>query len=191
MNELEIIYDHYNNTFNIQLQYISNRNKYFIYLLVLISVLIFNTLYGEEFKNYLLSIIIEDSSLKKLNNSIFETILLYGIIWVLLLYFQLIITVDRGYKYLHRLEKTMNDNFKTIEITREDKFYTEHYTNYSNIVRSIYKYLFPLSILCGVLSVYIYNLSDDDFIYIKVLNGFLVLIIITIVIKFLFRRKKQ
>ena len=104
MDSLELLYDHYKDTFQLIKENEVTRNKMFIYFIVLLSVL------------YLLAI--EPDSLHSSINSWIDTnigtsidfgiSIIESLIWIVLLYFtiryfQIIMYINRQYDYLHTL----------------------------------------------------------------------------------------
>ena len=147
MDELELYYDHYKRTFDAQLLYLDKRNKYFLATLILMSLLLFNSMYGVDFVKYLELYMTKKNQDNTLNVGILNSILLFAILWTCLLYFKTINTVDRGYDYLHSIEKNLTQQLSKFRVTREGRFYRENQTTFSKSVAFIYKYVFPISIL--------------------------------------------
>lgn len=187
MDNLEILYDHYKDTFNTQLKYVSIRDKQFISLLVLVSILIFYSFYGLELKSYLEVFVQKGEISKEIKNSVLEGVLLFSILWVEVLYFKSVITVDRGNKYLHKIEKQISGIVKDIEITREGKFYIENRTTFSKSVGFIYKYIFPLSIPVITLLSILFSLFQE-FLWTKSIDIIIWLLILYVSLAFIFRK---
>jgi hypothetical protein len=192
--KLEIYYDHYKDTFQHQVRYIENRNKYFFISLVLIALLFFlitdpNTVNGAV-GNYVKKEIGD--------NIIFDfayinTFLLFGLLWVLILYYQITLTIEKQYKYLWILEEELSKSIQPFTISRESKFYLKVKPTYAKWISKIYKLLFPLSIAFAVLSKFIIELFyerrfDKPSFWMDLL---LCILIITITLLFTYWQNKE
>lgn len=146
--KLEIFYDHYKDSFQHQLKYLENRNRYFLIVLLLIGVLFFQTAFPYAAKN-----IIESLSKKQFGNnhlvdtSFANSILLFGLLWAIILYIQANISIERQYKYIHQIEEKLSDQLSPFEISREGKTYKEEQPFIKKIIYWIYSLLFPVGLI--------------------------------------------
>lgn len=79
--------------------------------------------------------------------------LISTLLWLFLLgisikYFQIVLDIERQYKYLHSLEKELNIYYKeSIAFTEEGKEYAKQYPLFSNWVWLLYTIFFPVLII--------------------------------------------
>lgn len=149
--KVELYYDHYKDTFQQQIRYIDNRNKYFLSSLVLITLL-FLTISEPVIINQAIGSIVK----KEIgDNIIFDytyinNFLLFTLLWVLILYYQMNLIIEKQYKYLRMLEDYLSDIIQPFPISREGKFWSEIKPTFSKIISKLYKVFFPLSVVISV-----------------------------------------
>lgn len=149
--KMEIIYDHYKDTFQIQLKYVESRNKYFLIVLALISLLFFQMAFPGLAESILFQWMQKEiSETSKINSSFFNSIFLFGLLWSLILYYQINLHIDRQYKYIHKLEENISIQISDFEISREGKSYTKPFPLVSWVIIRIYKFVFPSAILAAI-----------------------------------------
>jgi hypothetical protein len=149
--KLDVYYDHYKDTFQHQVRYIDNRNRYFLIALVLTSLLFL--LIGDP---KVVKDAVDSFTEKQIGkNLLFDfayvhTFLLFGLLWVLILYFQMNLTIEKQYKYLSLLEVELSNLIEPLVISREGKFYLHAKPKFAKWSSRIYKYAFPLSLASAV-----------------------------------------
>ena len=144
MNQLELAYDHYKDSFRLIKDAEKDRNKLFIILSLLVTSL------------YLFAI--EPNSLLQIFNDLlkkyskvdinFSFIIIQSLLWLVLLfytirYFQINTYINRQYDYLHNLEKSI-DNCLEINFKREGEGYLGEYPKFLDLVYYLYTLIFPL-----------------------------------------------
>jgi hypothetical protein len=150
--KLDVYYDHYKDTFQHQMRYIDNRNRYFLIALVLTSLLFL--LIGDP---KIVKEAVDSFAEKQVGkNLIFDfayvhSFLLFGLLWVLILYFQTNLTIEKQYKYLGNLEAELSVLIEPLTISREGKFYLHTKPKFAKWVGKIYKTVFPFLIAIAVL----------------------------------------
>ena len=147
--KLEILHDHYKDSFSYLYGYIKQREKLFVFVLVVIFLqflqISFSDQYIEAFNAF-----IE----QKINfNFLVGKGFLNNILWFLLFsislrYFQTNVLINRQYDYLHGLEerictKTGEEKY----ISREGKQYLENYPLFSDWVHFVYTWIFPILLI--------------------------------------------
>jgi hypothetical protein len=168
--KLDVYYDHYKDTFQHQVRYIDNRNRYFFIALILTSLLFL--LIGDP---KVVKDAVDSFAEKQIGkNLLFDfayvhTFLLFGLLWVLILYFQMNLTIEKQYKYLGILEEELSKLIKPLGISREGKFYLNTKPKFAKWVGKIYKTVFPFLIAIAVLIklaveiIYELNLKSPSF----------------------------
>jgi hypothetical protein len=144
MGNLEIVYDHYKDTFTLIKDSEKERNKIFIILCLLITGL------------YLLAIepnslfqVVKDLVKEYGKTSInFSISIVQSLLWIVVLfysmrYFQVNSYIERQYNYLHIIEEEINAKIQ-FTFSREGKSYMDKYPMVLNLIYYIYTWVFPV-----------------------------------------------
>lgn len=148
---LELLYDHYKDTFVTIQTTISSREKNFIWAFLLIVVSLCLTLNPELGLD-----IFSDIGKNKLKVDIRPTyyainsIILFTAIWFWIKYFQNVLHIEHLYKYVHKLEETLSSD--NLVISREGKSYLSHYPLLKKIIHSFYTSFIPLLLISTIIS---------------------------------------
>lgn len=151
MKEVNLYYDHYKDSFSLQKEYLSERNKltaWLIILLVIVSGFIYDpTTLNEKVNRYVES---------KVNGLAFElkylnTGVIFILLWVITRYYQVVLQIEKMYNYINecednlsRGEQNSSDNYV---ITRESSYYLESYPWLKTVVDFSYVVLMPVAII--------------------------------------------
>jgi hypothetical protein len=145
--KIEIFYDHYKDTFNHQLMYLKRRNLYTIISLVLIALLSFQVTNPAQIVELTGAIINKQVGDIKVNFSFIFSVLLFGFLWVVMLYFQVNLLIERNYTYIHTIEKELSKLTDPVKIYREGSNYLDFYPLISSLVHRVYTIFFPTAIV--------------------------------------------
>jgi len=186
--KLEILYDHYKDSFLHVLEYLKQRERLFVLVLIVIFLqflqISFSGQYLEAFNNF-----VE----KQFNlDFVFSKEFLNNIFWFLLFsislrYFQINILINRQYDYLHFLEdklceKSGDENF----IRREGKGYLDNYPVFSDWAHIVYTWAFPiLLIFVGLIKIIIEIIQERKFSGGLLIGGILFLAVCTTTILYM------
>jgi len=150
--ELEIYYDHYKDTFSYLREYLSLRDKYFKYAVVLLALLFFNSLLPSDFEIITKTILEKKVGIKEFSNlKLIDSLLLFGLLSITIKYFQVNLLIEKQYSYLHHVEKKLSLKLKTFNIFREGKAYLDNYPIFGSIVHRIYTIGFPILLIVLVI----------------------------------------
>ena len=185
--KLEIYYDHYKDTFQHQVRYIENRNRYFL-LTILLTVVLSLFIVDRNTSN---TIICKITGLQELPFAHLNSVLLFCFLWILILYFQSMQTVERQYKYVHFLEDELNKNLTPFVISREGKLFKSDRTIATRLVTLIYKYFHPLSMILVVLGQLIGKPNPDKNFWVDLLLSLIIVLFIVLQFVRTFSRKKK
>ena len=148
-SKLEILNDHYKDTFSHQLGYLKRRDRFTLYLF-LILVIMFLEVMSPSGTETIISKLIS----KYLGDGIsLETSYVRCLTWLFLFglvvqYYQTVVLVERQYTYLHKLEKELTPFFSSkIPFTREGKSYLKNYPMLSDWSDFLYKWVFPAALI--------------------------------------------
>lgn len=185
MDNLEISYDHYKETFGLIKENEKNRNKIFIILSILIAALY---LLGVDPQNSYKTL--NDLANEHLNIKIYFTSnIVNTLIWIITLYFtvryfQIVAHIERQYDYLHKIEEEINSKIDTT-FSREGKSYLNKYPLLLNIIYYIYTGVFPLIYIIVVSYKLYLEWQLKNNIATFILNGIIGILIIVLTIAYL------
>lgn len=202
--KLEILHDHYKESFSYIREREKQRDRLFILVIAFIGILFLEIQYSDIFSNILGNIKLE---FIELNVSIMPISVFLSVTWTylfitILKYCQTSILIERQYDYLHRLEKKISGFFGNQTIyCRESKAYLDKYPLFSNLVWIFYVVLFPIIIILSVgLVIYLewykieapyYHLIYDALIALGIIASFVLYRILPLVKKITFKFLKK
>lgn len=149
---LEILHDHYKETFALQREQERSRDRLFLWVILLFALLSVEIGYPAEFTGsvHTLSVLGTDIELNKL-----PLAALLSVSWVLTLamilrYCQTSIAVDRKYPYIHMLEDEISPLVGGGDLyRREGEFYLHEYPLMLNAAFYAYVLIFPITAIVG------------------------------------------
>ena len=148
-SKLEILNDHYKDTFSHQLGYLKRRDRFTLYLFLILVIMFLEVMSPsgtETIISKLISKYLEDGiSLETSYVRCLTWLLLFGLV---VQYYQTVVLVERQYTYLHKLEKELTPFFSSkIPFTREGKSYLKNYPKLSAWSDFLYKSVFPAALI--------------------------------------------
>ena len=159
MQQEELYYDHYKDSFEQQKGYLSERNRLTLYLVFLVAVVFLMS------SNR--SVLIETSSALQEQNigkvvidfNIVATALYFVLMWLTMRYYQINLTIEKTYSYLEKCEKSLNkDGYFSID--REGGDYEKNYPWLKWLAHRIYVFVFPLLIITASIISIIHHLLE-------------------------------
>jgi hypothetical protein len=150
--KIEILYDHYKETFLYQREYIKDRDIYFIISLSLLIFLVLQLTNEQLLQNVVNSLTKThiDKDIK-IDFSYVDNILNTIFFYVMIKYYQLNTLIERMYDYIHNCEKDFQKVFR-INIAREGKAYKENYPLILQKIHIVYTIVYPI-ILAVVITI--------------------------------------
>ena len=151
MQSEELYYDHYKETFERQIDYLKERNRLTVYLVILVAVIY---LMGQNRAMLIdVSAALQEHNLGKsvINFNIISTVLYFVFMWFTLRYYQVNLTIETGYAYLGHCEKELSKS-KGFTIDREGANYLKDYPYLKWLAHRIYVYLFPILVIAVSIS---------------------------------------
>jgi Ca2+/Na+ antiporter len=155
MDKLEILYDHYKDTYALHLDMKKKRDATFVMLCIGITLLFSFFLNPSEVFNSIYKMLQDYFSLELP----FQITVIQSFVWVIVLYLfmryiQTSIYIERLYKYINQIENKIEEQ-ANIVFNREGKSYENEYPIVLNIIHNIYVWLFPvIFILFIILKIY-------------------------------------
>ncbi len=143
MNNIELLFQHYNDTYSVTNETLHTRNNLFICLFLTICFLILFAISPENMSNIVNLFLKENYKLDFTSQiSIIQTSLWIILLYLTMRYFQTNIQIERHYAYLSKLEYELTK--EGLKIDREGKNYLKDYPFICDLIDILYKYLFPL-----------------------------------------------
>ena len=146
---LEILYDHYKDTFSYTREYLKERERLFAFVLGVIFLQFLQISFVDQYLEAF-NIFVE----KKLGfNFAFSKEFLNNFLWFILFstslrYFQINTLINRQYNYLHSLEdKLCQESGDKDFIRREGRMYLKKYPIFLNWVHFLYTWVFPVILI--------------------------------------------
>ena len=144
MDKLDLLYDHYKDTCEIQRNNLELRNKLFVYVVILLGLLILLAFKPDTVGGMLVAIIKGEFGID-ISPSF---AIIQSLLWVLLLYasiryYQSTIYIERTYEYIHRIEDRIEKE-ANLRFDREGGHYLKDYPFCSQLIDILYKWVFPV-----------------------------------------------
>ena len=168
-SKIEILYEHYEKSNNICRENIRVRNKFYVLMMFIfvlqISIIGFEDSFASTLQKYLM---LQHSIDITIQYNLFSAFIWIIKLYIVIRYYQSLLSVEKNYEYLHEKEKELEKN-GIKEINREGKSYLNNYELTLDIIHVVYQILSPA--ICMILNIYcIYN----DFVSGKITILFLV-----------------
>lgn len=146
VKKIEILYDHYKDSFKYLEKYLKQREKLFVYVLFIVCLQFLQLFFSNQ------NIILLNTFLEFKTNFKFDydINLLNNILWFLLLslslrYFQINLLINRQYIYIGNIESNICKRVKCNDyIFREGKDYLNDYPCFLDWVHFLYTWTLPL-----------------------------------------------
>ncbi len=145
--KVEILYDHYKDTFENQKVYLQKRNNYTLICLGLITTLSFQILNPDQSNSNSMELIKKYIGDIEIEYSYIKNILTFALLWVVIMYYQINFLVEKLYKYIHEIEMSLTNEMNPFEIKREGKTYLGDYPWLLEVVDKIYSIGFPVTLI--------------------------------------------
>lgn len=196
---LDLLHDHYKESFAYIREREKGRNRLFLLVILLAGALFLQIQYPLNFKAAIGDLKLPNASLSLESLPLSSLLsLTWTFLFVLTLqYCQHSVHVERQYRYLHLLEDKISDWLGDGDIyRREGRVYLEDYPAFSNWTWIFYTFLFPILMLVSVIALFVLEFSKLDYsIYYKIYDSFLGtgVLVSLFLYKFapLFQRKKD
>lgn len=144
MDTLDVLYEHYKETFSLSKEAQSRRNKSFLVLCILEAFSFLVLIRPEKAFELILDGINKELDMTlQVSNTILQTLLWLFIAYVMIRYIQDMLYVERQYDYLSKLEKEIAKNIEVNIFSREGESYLYNYPMVLNFIDLFYKMLMP------------------------------------------------
>jgi hypothetical protein len=159
MSELDILYDHYKDSFSYLRDYLKQRDKLTVYCAIAIGILFLSFFLPSDFENISKTLLEKKLTIELSDLKIIETFILFVLLLMVMKYFQINIFIERQYDYIQRIEKDLTANLNNFKIEREGKAYLKYYPLILGATDKIYKWGFPLLLVTSLIFKWIEGLN--------------------------------
>lgn len=190
MEKSELLYDHYKDSYSLIKNAEIERNRLFVHLAILVTVLFLISIDPNN-SNTLFSIIESKFDIEfGLSINIIKTCLWLVILYYTLRYYQTNAYIERQYKYIHTLEEMIQMDINS-KFDREGINYTYNFPAFLNLVYFIYSWIIPVFYLIIVIVKIIFEFIYCTKWYIVIPNFIIASIIVMLTLYYLiFLHKK-
>lgn len=127
MEGIEVLYDHYKDTFEQQKRYLAKRDHLTVLLLIL-AILMIGLIFDPNYISSKLNAVIK----AQVDNLVFDfefinTGLIIAFFWFSLQYYMVVLQIERMYKYLDQCEAYLCAGYTGFKINREGAYYLKSY----------------------------------------------------------------
>ena len=151
--KLLLLIEHYNESFKLLQDKLKERNRIFVYLLFVLGIILFQIYTPQEALNMVSQFISQRMGLSAQIDLLFiESIIWFILLAVTLRYFQIVVYIERQYKYIHKLENEIKPSFNHQAFTREGLSYLKIYPRFLNWVYFLYAVFFPILLVFIIIS---------------------------------------
>ncbi len=142
--KLQLLHDHYKDTFFYIQEYIKLRDRLFLFILIVVTLMLFQVHSPSEFGEAVSQFITKKLELKSpINITFIGSILWFGLLSLVIRYFQTVVHIERQYKYIHQIEEQLSAEYANKVFTREGKSYLNDYPLFSSWAWILYTIVFP------------------------------------------------
>lgn len=146
--KIEILNDHYNQTFEIVKSILRCRDWAMFFAIVLLILQFFQISDPTQTSGAIIGLIKSSYGIEiNISKMTIDAILWFALLVAVVRYFQAGIHLNKQYKYLHRLEREFSEMFGKDIITREGKSYLTDYPLFSDWIHTIYTWVYPVSLI--------------------------------------------
>lgn len=178
--KIELLCDHYKDTFTHIKDALKLRDKLFAVMLFLVTLFLFQLYSPKSFGDSISSLISAQLSVQnKIDLAFLSTLIWFILLVISIRYYQTVVFIERQYDYIHSLEDTISVYFDKKAFTREGSSYLSNYPKFSKWTFFLYTIFYPLCLLFVVTVKLINELTlVQSFSLLQILNATFYLLIL-------------
>ncbi len=147
-SKLQVLTDHHKDTFQYIREFLKIRDRLFLMVLILIGLQYFQITAPDDSSKTIISFFKDALGFEiSANKDILNTILWFGLLAIIVRYFQANVYINRQYNYIKNIEGKITEIAGTELITREGQSYLDEYPAFSNWTNTLYTWIFPILII--------------------------------------------
>jgi len=126
--KLSLLHDHYQETFAWIQDYLKLRDRLFAYVLVIITLMLFQMHSPAESGGAISELITKKLELKTpIDVAFLSSVLWFALLSLVVRYYQTVVHIERQYDYIHKIEAQLSPEYDGKAFTREGKSYLKNY----------------------------------------------------------------
>lgn len=151
-SKLQLLYDHYKDTFFHIRECLKLRDRLFFFILIMVTLMLFQVYSPVESGEAVSQFITKKLELKSpIDITFIGSIIWFGLLSLVVRYFQTVVQIERQYKYIHQIEEQLSTHYENRAFTREGKAYLKDYPLFSSWAWILYTIVFPALLLVLVI----------------------------------------
>lgn len=149
--KLEVLHDHYKETFAQIQGYCATRDRLFTGVVVMVTVMLFELYAPQQAADSISQFISEMLGLSSgIDVSFLGSVIWFGLLGLVVRYLQTTVHIERQYEYIHKLEACISPYYGDEVFTREGRSYLRSYRRFSAWAGLLYTRVFPFLLLIVV-----------------------------------------
>lgn len=150
--KLQLLHDHYKDTFFYIQKYIKLRDRLFLFILIVATLMLFHIYSPSESGEAVSQFITKKLELKPpIDITFIGSIIWFGLLSLVVRYFQAVVHIERQYKYIHQIEEQLSVEYANKAFIREGKSYLNDYPLFSSWAWILYTIVFPALLIVLVI----------------------------------------
>jgi hypothetical protein len=142
--KFELLYNHYADTHTGIQALIKSRGRFFVAILTFLAIMSFQIALPTESGNAIAEFARGKLGIKgSLSVSFLSTTIWASLLFIAVRYFQIVVYLERQYKYIHAIEMELSPQYSGTPFTREGSFYEAQYPWFSSLAHRLYNWVFP------------------------------------------------
>jgi hypothetical protein len=143
--KLDVLNDHYKDTFAYLQEFRKRREQLLLLILVVATIMLFQIFSPKDAEDAIGQFIAKGLDLQgPVDISFVGSVLWFSWLCLVIRYFQTAVHIERQYDYIHDLEKQLSQLYDGKAFTREGQFYLARYPLFSNWAHILYTIVFPV-----------------------------------------------
>ena len=153
--KFQALTNHYKDSFEILQSKIRQREKLFLTVLCILTIMLFRFYTPQEALKIISQLISSHLNINAQINFLFiESVIWFSLLAITVKYFQTVVYIERQYEYIHKLEEEISKKYKNKVFTREGLSYLKNYPIFLKWTSFLYTVFFPiLLVLIAVLKI--------------------------------------
>ena len=144
MDKIELLYDHYKETFSRIKESLNDRNRFFVMVFIILALQFLFATSVDSISSLISSLVFEKYKIDISG----QMSIIQSLLWLILLYFtmryyQINVYVERQYNYIHSLEDDIAKE-AVVKFDREGGDYLSNYPIMNSFMDILYKWVFPI-----------------------------------------------
>lgn len=192
MDKIELLYDHYKETFSRIKECLNDRNRFFVMVFIILALQFLFATSIDSISSLISSLVFEKYKIDISG----QMSIIQSLLWLILLYFtmryyQINVYVERQYNYIHSLEEDIARE-AAVKFDREGGDYLSNYPKMNSFMDILYKWVFPIIYCLIICYKIVIEYITSKFSLLLILNTILFISCFILTILYLiFLHKKQ